>query len=111
MSAWGWVGAAAAAVELWWWWWGGGVRDGVWWDKTRVMTREDKHAWRLWVKRSIMRSRPSDERLHGGSTFHRTELAWWRRSSEGRSGALGAAEGTDVAPRRSWRRVEESEVG
>lgn len=53
MSAWGWGGAAA--VEL-----GGGVREG-WhvvgrgrWAQTRVMTREDKYAWRLWARRSIM---------------------------------------------------------
>lgn len=74
------------------------MRDGVWWDKTRVMTREDKYAWRLRVKRSIMRAH---ERLHGkgggGSTFHKTELAWWRRSGEGRSGVWDAAEGADVA--------------
>lgn len=43
------------------------MRDGVWWDKTRVMTREDKYAWRLRVKRSIMRAH---ERLHREGGFH-----------------------------------------
>lgn len=51
----------AAAVEL-----GGGVREG-WhvvgrdrWAQTRVMTREDKYAWRLWARRSIMCARKRD---------------------------------------------------
>lgn len=58
------------------------------------------------------RPRAPARRGWGGFTFHKTELAWWRRSGEGRSGVWDAAEGADVAFQEELEGSRrESEVG